>query len=273
MKKYFYILVLASAIVSCSKHEKRETKYDNGQVKEQFLVKETKDGSFINDGEYKTWFENGQSETFGQYADGKKTGNWKKWYKNGQLESDKNYKIDSLDGAFSEWYESGQKIVEGNYKMDKEVGEWTVWFENGQMKLKNLFSINGDYDGKQVTWHKNGVKESEENYSLGKKEGASSMWDDDGKLIAKREFKENKDVNLPATYKNNSGEKLVLNADETYKLKYLKNDWFSSSWKTVSGAFEIVDGELDLKGFNEFSLQKFNADTIIIGEEIIFIRE
>lgn len=274
MKNYFSILVVVLMIVSsCTKHEKREVKYDNGQLKELFIVKEIKDGNFIKDGEYNTWFENGQVGISGQYSNGKKTGNWKSWFENGQIESDHNFSIDSLNGAFAEWYVTGQKLVEGNFAMDKEVGEWTTWFENGQIMHKNKYSKNGDLDGTQISWYENGKKESEKVYSSGKKEGQFTSWDSEGNEIMQRTFEENQDINLPATYINYTGVKLFLDNEEAFQITYLKKELFSSNWKTASGKFKISNGILYLEGFNKYSLQKFNADTITIAGDLILLRE
>lgn len=111
--KALLIVGISTHLISCDKHEKRETKYDNGQLKEQFSVLETEEGSFIKDGDYKTWYDGGQSETEGQYENGKKVGNWKNWYSNGQMKSDLNFVQDTLDGKYAYWYENGQKWTEG----------------------------------------------------------------------------------------------------------------------------------------------------------------
>lgn len=274
MKTYLKIAILSSMIffISCVKHEKRETKFDNGNLKEQFFVKKTKDGSFIPDGDYKTWFRNGQNQTLGQVKNGKKAGNWKRWYENGQLETDKNYMLDSLNGPYNEWHDNGQKAIEGYYKMDKKVENWSFWYENGQIRLKSTFSVNGEKNGLQVSWYENGFKNSEENYVNGEKNGKSTYWNNSGKIILERVFKDGKDINLPAGYKNKGGEYLVLNSDETYKLTYIIKGYFSNDWETKTGGFVINNGELYLIGIGKYILRKFDADTILLDENKTFIR-
>ena len=280
MRAIFKLLVIvgiSSTIVSCDKHEKRETKYDNGQLHEQFSVLETKEGSFIKDGEFKTWFPSGQPESNGQYEDGKQMGNWKYWYSNGQMLNDCNFVRDTLDGAFIKWYENGQKLIEGTKKMGMEIGPWTSWDENGQMSSKLSYDQDGKSDGLQTKWHNNGQKASDENFSKGIKEGEFKFWDNKGKLYVTRTFKSGADLNLPATYKNKSGETLELMADETYKITYLDQSFFfgSSKWKSTKGKFEMTPTNLDLDGFRNFKLKKFKSDTIVVVgySDIVFLKK
>src|ERR1041385_6225678 len=104
-------LVISLLSISCDHHQRRETKYPDGKPMEEFQVVE-KDGNFIKDGEYKTWFQGGQQEISGTYSVGRRTGNWKKWYDNGQMQMDINLKNDTLDGPHLEWYKNGRKSIE-----------------------------------------------------------------------------------------------------------------------------------------------------------------
>lgn len=279
MKSIFKVILIvgiSTHLISCDKHEKRETKYDNGQLKEQFSVLETEEGSFIKDGDYKTWFDGGQSQSEGQYENGKMVGNWKTWFSNGQMESDLNYVRDTLDGKFLRWYENGQKMSEGMKKMGIEVGPWTFWYENGQMSEKRNFDEVGKNEGLQTKWHSNGQKSSEENYLKGVYDGELKYWDNGGKLYVIRTFKNGNDLNLPSVYKNKTGEKLELNADGKYKLTYQESYFFSTTWKSKTGEFRVTPTSLDLDGFRNFTLKKFNADTIVVDgyrSDIVFIKQ
>lgn len=268
-------VIVTSIFISCDKHEKRETKYDNGQLHEQFSVLETKEGSFIKDGEYKTWFPSGQPESEGVYEAGKQMGNWKYWYSNGQMKSDYNLVRDTLDGSFIKWYENGQKLIEGTKKMGVEVGPWTSWYENGQMNEKLNYYQDGKTEGLQTKWHSNGQKASEVNFLKGVKEGECKFWDTKGKQYITRIFKAGADINLPSTYKHKSGEKMELLTDGTYKMTYLESFFFSSQWKNKSGQFEVTADNLKLNGFKTFALKKFNADTIVVDGyrgDIVFVK-
>jgi antitoxin component YwqK of YwqJK toxin-antitoxin module len=267
-----FTTALSVALISCDKHEIRETKFDNGQLKEQFSVLETKDGNFVKDGKYATWYQSGQPKNEGLYENGKLSGNWKNWYSNGQTESEYNYVRDTVDGPFKKWYENGQKRVEAEEKMGKLVGSWTSWYENGQMEWKASYDEAGKSNGTHTKWHKNGQKELEENYLNGIRDGEFKMWDEEGNLYVTRLFKNGLDINLPAVFKYRTNETLELMADETYKATYLESNFFASEWKSAKGKFEIMPRSLKLDGFRNLILKKFNADTIIVtgfnGEKI-----
>lgn len=257
----FKMALLSLLLVACDKHEKRETKHDNGQLKEQFSVLETKDGSFIKDGEYKTWYETAQSESVGQYEQGKKVGNWKHWYKNGQMESDYNYVKDTLDGKYVRWFENGQKSAEGTTNKLIDVGEFTSWYDNGQMKSKLNYK-EGKQEGLQITWFDNGQKSSEYTILGGKYDGQFKNWNRERKLIANRIFLSGGDKSLPKKFKNKGGSTIELTPDWTFKLTYQVTEWFRSSWKTETGSLTLSEqGQLFLDGH---IITKFSGDTLAI---------
>jgi antitoxin component YwqK of YwqJK toxin-antitoxin module len=253
------LVIVTAILTSCDKHEKRETKHDNGQLKEQFSVLETEGGSFIKDGDYKTWFESGQQESIGQFEDGKKQGNWKTWYKNGQMQSDLNYVQDTIDGKYIRWYENGQKLVEGTTKKTVDIGEYTSWYENGQMNSKFNYT-DGRKEGLQVSWYDNGQKASEYTLVNGKIEGEFKNWGKDRKLITNRTLKNGIDPILPKKYKNKSGSTIEILQGDTFKLNYQVSEWFRTSWKTETGTLKISDNGLLV--LDEYKLFKFNNDTL-----------
>ena len=260
--KAILVVGISTHLISCDKHEKRETKHENGQLKEQFSVLETEDGSFIKDGDYKTWFDGGQAESEGQYENGKKVGNWRTWYSNGQMESDLNFVSDTVDGKFVNWYENGQKSSEGTTIKSIYVGEYTEWYENGQMKSKFNYK-DGKKEGLQVSWYDNGQKTSEYTIVNGKLEGEFKNWDKDRNATANRIFKNGVDPILPKKYKNKSGATVEISQDEKFKLVYPSTAWFYTSWKTKTGNLKISDNGLLL--LDEYEISKFNADTLSIN--------
>lgn len=277
MHTLYLILLACSAgiLTSCDKHEKRETKYPNGQIQEQFSVLETENGSFIKDGEYKKCRFDGQPEITGSYNMGKQTGNWKYWYKNGQLKQDCNMTMDSLDGSFISWFPSGQKEMEGKYNRGQPTGPWLGWYKNGQMEYKRNYSSTGKKDGLQTDWYEDGQKACEENYAEGVKEGDMKFWDTKGKLCGFRTFRKGVDSSLPAVYKDNHGLKLKLElaADDTYKATY-SGHFFGN--RTNSGKFEVSYNELNLIGFGRFYLKKYTPDTVafnLFGDNAVLVKQ
>ena len=95
---------------------------------EETICKET-EGQERN-GNWYTWFENGQIKSEENYKDSKKDGNWYTWFENGQIESEGNYKDSKKNGNWYTWFENGQIQSEANWK-DGKIDEWTRWNENG----------------------------------------------------------------------------------------------------------------------------------------------
>jgi len=256
---------------SCKNREVREQKVGDKLV-EQFYVVETDDGSFVRDGEYRTWFPSGQIERNGQYEEGKREGNWKGWYSNGQMEFDYNIVNDTLVGSFIRWHPNGQKRIEGvkinNFPWN-ESGVWTSWYENGQVLSKENHSKEGRLTGIQTYWHSNGQKSKEVNYLDGMKDGSFITWNYDGKLVINRLFQNGMELGLPSTFKSSKGYTLELKDGVSFKYKYLKDIGFWKSkwvWKSKEGTYSYTDDKFELHKFHKYKLKKFNADTLILDK-------
>ena len=74
----------------------------------------------------------GQYYSKGKIKKGKEDGNWTSWYENGQKKREKNYKDGKKDGKSTYWYHHGQIGYERTYKDGKKDGKETWWYESGQ---------------------------------------------------------------------------------------------------------------------------------------------
>ena len=102
MKRFLVILITITSLAlifwSCSGVEQKETLYESGQIKEQYFVKQDKQGNYLRDGYYKKWYRTGQIEAEGEYKNGSiieaavgstgipkggRVGKWIFWYENG----------------------------------------------------------------------------------------------------------------------------------------------------------------------------------------------
>ncbi len=271
-------LVLSFSIFSCANHEKRETKYSDGKPKEVFEVLETKDGSFIKDGDYKTWYPGGQPESAGQYKEGRQMGNWKYWFSNGQMRIECSKVRDTLDGTYAEWYSNGQKLKEGVLKMGKNIGVWTSWYENGKQGLKSNYDQDGTRDGLQTDWYNSGKMALEETYKNGIKEGGFRSWDTKGHLVVSRVFKNGVDANLPAEFKNKFGEKIHLTPDGTFTLIFRQEYFNAYKFYNREGKYEVTPDQINFNA-SGFLLKKFKPDTIVIENfyydrgEVVFVKQ
>ncbi len=114
---FLFVIIL----IGCGeKREERETKYLNGQSKEQYYVIKDQQGNYVKDGLYILWSINGQKKAEGNYKNGKTDGIYTTWFINGQKEAESNFKDGKLDGKLIIWNNKGQKKWEIRYK-DGEV--------------------------------------------------------------------------------------------------------------------------------------------------------
>lgn len=72
-------------------------------------------------------------------------GEFKSWYDNGQLYISTSYKNDKLDGEFKSWYNNGQLYVSTFYKNGKLDGEFKKWHSSGYLFEHAIYQ-----DGKLV---------------------------------------------------------------------------------------------------------------------------
>jgi len=259
--KILFLFVSSILITACNRHQIREKKSDNGQLQEQYQVIETKDGSFVKDGYYKTWFSNGQIENQGDYTDGKRTGNWKNWYSNGQLHEDINFKEDSLDGEFKKWHENGKKLIEGKYEFGNLVGKWQSWHDNGQLSADENY-VNDKLEGKQTYWYANGQKLTEGNYINGKKDGTWTNFDQDGKVNSENVFKNGNNVTLVGSkWLDKDKDTWEFFEDGSYILDITKGG------QRKKGTYKINSESVDLDG-KELKIKFISKDSIFASRWI-----
>lgn len=96
-------------------------------------------------------------------------GDYRSWYKNGQLKSQTSYINGSENTKNNSWYESGKLESEENFVSGKQEGKSYNWYENGQLKSECNYS-NGQYDGEIITYWPNGQIKRKDQYLKGKYE-------------------------------------------------------------------------------------------------------
>ncbi|HOZ13369.1 MAG TPA: toxin-antitoxin system YwqK family antitoxin [Tenuifilaceae bacterium] len=203
MKRFIYYAIMAITISACAKREVRETKNPlTGQLMEQYEVVENKEGSFLNDGFYKTWHTNGQIEISGQYKKNKRTGKWTAYYANGQVKKINNFENDSLNGEFIEYYENGTKKVEVNFIKNEYSGNLKKWFDNGKIAESGYYE-NGLLNGLHEIFFPDGQKYSEINFKNGLREGKATYWLTDGKKDVEGQFTNDKKNGIWILYDEN----------------------------------------------------------------------
>ena len=188
---------------NAGKHEGRYTIWwgTNQQKYEQGNIIQINDTSY-NDGQFKSWFENGQLKETGCFYNGIRGGNWKSFYEDNSIKYEGMYfkweinfglNDDDLDfirtqshwrdegvksGLWKENYSNGQKKFKGEFsgrfRISKgnvnnlfsiPIGKYTIWYENGAIEETAYSKIDGNEDG-TFTQVKTDIKRYGEDGSL-----------------------------------------------------------------------------------------------------------
>jgi len=131
------------------------------------------------EGEYKTWYENGQLEVQAFYRNGKEEGEHKSWHENGQLGVQAFYRDDEPEGKRKCWYANGQLHVQEFYRDGKLEGKRKVWYKNGQLWTREFYR-DGKLEGEYKSWYENGQLQAQEFYRDGELEGECKSWYENG---------------------------------------------------------------------------------------------
>ena len=116
--------------------------------------------SFIRNGKYKEYHENGQLKHKAFYINHKVDGSAKYWYKNGQLHKKHHYNKGLKSGTWKEYYESGKIKTIHHYNKDGRIhGLFVSYYENGQKRMEQVFENGRPKDGLSYkVWHENGAR-------------------------------------------------------------------------------------------------------------------
>jgi antitoxin component YwqK of YwqJK toxin-antitoxin module len=91
-------------------------------------------GKRVQNGQTRTWYENQQLQSAGQYKADKPVGRFYWWHKNGNRSSVGQFDEEGKRfGRWIWWHENGIKQVEGDYRDDEPVGVWKSWNEDGKL--------------------------------------------------------------------------------------------------------------------------------------------
>lgn len=75
----------------------------------------------------------------GYYRDGVQEGEWTTWYENGQRSAVDHYRDGAQDGLHTSWYANGVKALEGSYRDGKREGVWTRWDPTGLTSTREVY--------------------------------------------------------------------------------------------------------------------------------------
>jgi antitoxin component YwqK of YwqJK toxin-antitoxin module len=148
------------------------TKHESGSAAATgYLVTDAVSKEDIKVGDWVYFYENGNKEKQGSYAQGKRHGAWTFWLSDGSSPWIAIYENGEgpRNGMFVDRYDNGQKRREGTSKNGNNEGSWTYW-------------------------HKNGQKSNQGAYKDGKAEGVWTFWDDKGAVTKTANYRDGKVV-------------------------------------------------------------------------------
>lgn len=159
--KQILILLISVILFSCSDNEIRYH-IDKTTSPTDTLTYLKSDMSLLNGIVYSEFGENGK------YINGKKDGEHKSWYDNGQLKSLGNYD-NGLFINYQSWFENGNKEIYNVPKKDT-LYEVSIWFESGQLKQR-FYCKNLKIEGEFREWFEDGHLRTIHNYRDNKLNG------------------------------------------------------------------------------------------------------
>ena len=92
------------------------------------------------EGEYKSWYSNGQLYAQCYYKEGKIEGEYIWWHENGQIEIQCYFKEGKEEGEYKKWYSTGQLKIQCYFKEGKKEGEFKKWNEQGELIVYKIYT-------------------------------------------------------------------------------------------------------------------------------------
>lgn len=147
---------------------------------------------WVEEGDYQSWYPNGEKECIGKHKTGRPIGTFTCWYNNGQKRSEGYYTDENQPVKVTYWHKNGQKRAEETRLRGAKIDTWRKWSVNGTL-LEEANYKNGTLDGLFIQWYENGQKRKEGNYKYNpcignERVGVWREWNKDGKLLYKKRF-------------------------------------------------------------------------------------
>jgi len=133
----FLSIIIPSSLVG---QQLMQTFYDSEgkPLKEEFRVNEK--GEL--DGDYTSFFENGNLKSTGFFANNKSTGEWSYYFSSGEIRMKGSVSDGKNVGVWNYFYESGGKKMEGELENGKRTGLWKIYNTNGIKQSEGHFDGN-----------------------------------------------------------------------------------------------------------------------------------
>ena len=151
-------------------------------------------------------------KTFSSFAKGRREGEWKTWYANGQLKTYYTYIKDQIEGIFTYYDSAGTTIKTETYKKSILEGITSDFNENSTLRMTTTYKkglkegpqkefIEGvvlieqrtfkkdSLDGEWTSWHDNGTQKVVRVYKNGQPRGNWMFYDPKGAWMREEQYK------------------------------------------------------------------------------------
>ena len=151
-------------------------------------------------------------KTFSSFAKGRREGEWKTWYANGQLKTYYTYIKDQIEGIFTYYDSAGTTIKTETYKKSILEGITSDFNENSTLRMTTTYKkglkegpqkefIEGvvlieqrtfkkdSLDGEWTSWHDNGTQKVVRVYKNGQPRGNWMFYDSKGAWMREEQYK------------------------------------------------------------------------------------
>lgn len=173
------------------RHHTIEKKYDDEKtLRVKIKIVQLSDDSYVNDGPYVEYFENGQKFQEGRFKRGVFVGEWNYWHPSGQLRRSIQFNNGKADGQIELFREDGTLQEIQTYDKGVRKGLWKSFYPDGKTPLME-FTYEGDAGsetGTRIVYYKSGKKRNETSFLNGKRHGKTIDWSEEGKKIAEADY-------------------------------------------------------------------------------------
>jgi len=125
-------------------------------------------------GEWSSWYADGNKKESGFYEQGMKKSPWTSWFENGQKKREINYENNKKHGSYTEWNIKGKLVKDITYEQGSPISEYLVTYQGEGYTEINKYK--GKLSGSYISWYSNGKKQEEGSYRDGKKNGNWDGW-------------------------------------------------------------------------------------------------
>ncbi len=218
LARLFFLCAAASIVLSCAAGLKSHKEfYVDQQPREEWAEARDSAGSYVREGKFISWHENGAEKVTGEFHLGLKNGLWTtkdpdgrvtewseyqdgvqhglavSYHPNRKKQQEGKYVKGRRDGIWRQWYSDGGLKEEGVYVDGRQEGIWTSWYP-GFKKRSEIEYKDGQMNGPFLTWRESGLRWEEGSYQGGLKSGVWTTWDEMGLVFSKETYIAGKQV-------------------------------------------------------------------------------